>query len=265
MDYDGYVERQPKSILTLSELADAGILRWRNRATVRKYVAGYPEIFKPKLRGSGRSKRYVIERKNAELFMHMMASGELKGFKRVRANDTDEPLDTFITIVSADGTTRAADIRSVAENIGYRTDLILVRNRREFMGILGKSVSTHDVLILVLNVKKTSVILSDGSLVMASEIKRIKSAKGVSFKTILLCVNSLADEAIGQAFQKHGARSVQEISGTSFRKDLIHWLSAIKEEGIASRRISARLHRRKSSLLGRRKTKVDNRNVKRPR
>jgi hypothetical protein len=202
--------KKQKEVYTLSELADSGLLPWRNKATIRKYVNAYEEIFLPKMRGSGsRDKRYVIAHKNVLNFLDKFDKGELKDFKKVRAGD-GRLTEKFVSIVSVGHLDKAKKLRDALESKGVRVDLLSRDSKRDFMGTLGKTTKTHGAVIIVSTIKDGNFVIGNEK-INSSDIKRIPDAVGISGKMILFWTDSEPSKKIREALEGKGVISFSVI------------------------------------------------------
>lgn len=243
--------KKERDIYTLNQLATSGLLFWRDKGTVRKYVDAYADIFEPRIRGEGRSKRYVIAKANILRFVDLFKKGELRDFKRVRAGQSRIIDSDFISIADADSTDRARRLRAVAERVGLRVDVFPAHNRRLFMGALGSTVRTHQTVALVVHVEEGRILFPDGTAVGSTDVRRIPRPVGIKHKCILIFSDNAFDKRMELAFRLHDVRAYQEVIGTSISKKIQRWLRETKEKKIPGS--PKELYKRKSPRMGRKK------------
>jgi len=261
----GVASPKNKGLYSLNELARSGILQWTDRATVRKYVEAYPDIFEPRVQGEGKSKRYVIYRKDAEKFMSMLRAGKIKDFRSVRAGQS-RAYNEFISIVSADGTDKGKKLRDIAEELFLRVDLLPPANtRRLFMEALGNTKKTHRVLVLVISISKGKIKFTDSTTVNSTDIRRIQYPKGVLNKEMLLWTDNPLNRPMERAFSDLTSSLLQVVGDTSSNtKEFSSWLVRMKENNRTWSNPS-HIHRLKSATRGRTRMLVRNASVKQQR
>lgn len=241
----------PNDFYTLSELAESGELPWKDRATIRKYVRAYDDVFKPKPRGVGRGRRYVIYVKDVRSFMEKFSSGELKDIKRVRAGRS-RVMGDFVSIVDAGNTKYSYALRQILENKDYRVEILNAKTRRKLMSILGSSVRTHNTLVIVALIANEKIIFDDSSSIDSTTIRRIADAQGIISKNILLCTDSKLPKRFENAFLFHTPSEFSHVDTRS--KDSMteaeKIIEAIGEEG-GARGFPSFVYKKRSSKLGR--------------
>ncbi len=193
-----------KDFFTLNELADSGLLHWKNIASVRKQVDMHSDIFQPKYRGEGRSKRYVIYRKNVEEFIRLWNKGELKGMRRLGGDYEDVRRRSFMTIAAIEEySDKAKRLRESAEKIGYRVDYLSVKTRTDLMRILSGTVKTHPVLIFIVKAKGKKVWFPDNS-IASTDVRRVHTNSGTKGKVLLVWSNEELSQNFKKAFLEKG-------------------------------------------------------------
>lgn len=252
-------KKKQKEVYTLNELANSGLLPWKNRATVRKYVDGYSDIFLPKIRGSGnKDRRFVIAHKNVLNFLDKFHQGELKDFKKVRGGES-RFTDKFVSIISVGSLDKSKKLREALESKGVRVDLISKDTKRDFMGTLGKTIKTHGAVIIVASVRGGNFVAGTEK-INSSDIRRIPDAVGISGKMTLIWSDSEPSKKVKEAFEYKGVLSLEVLTGNDKH---ILWQIQRWTEGHGGWAKVSNIQKRKSLnyRTGKRK-KVDNDSVK---
>lgn len=223
--------------MSLGEIARSGLLRWKDIATIRKYVDGYPKIFRPTILNadSKHSKKFLIARKNVVRFQELWTAGKLKEFHKVNYQRKVEQ-SKFVSIVCTPFREKTAGrLRHEIEKEGFGTSLVRVKTRLDFMHILYGQTETYSTVIFVLDAEERALVFPSGEEVSSTRIRQIGDNKGIQGKTVIMLVDEKLPR-FPKAFIEKG--HVASYAEAYTPKEALHHVSVANRKGKTCGKIS---------------------------